>query len=79
VVATNVGGIPECVRHEETGLLSRRADVTSLREALARLITDPGLRLTLGSAGQHLWRAQFTAATMAARTLEVDQRALSAN
>jgi glycosyltransferase involved in cell wall biosynthesis len=79
VVATNVGGIPECVRHEETGLLSRRADVTSLREALARLITDPGLRLTLGSAGQHLWRAQFTAATMAARTLEVYQRALSAN
>ena len=77
VVATNVGGIPECVRHEETGLLARRGDVTSLREALARLIADPGLRLTLGSAGQRLWRAQFTASTMAARTVEVYQRALA--
>jgi glycosyltransferase involved in cell wall biosynthesis len=77
VVATDVGGIPESVRHEETGLLARRGDVPSLREALARLIADPGLRLALGSAGQRLWRAQFTAGTMAARTVEVYRRALA--
>jgi glycosyltransferase involved in cell wall biosynthesis len=60
-------------------LLARRGDVPSLRDALARLITDPGLRLALGSAGQRLWRAQFTAGTMAARTVEVYQRALTIN
>jgi glycosyltransferase involved in cell wall biosynthesis len=79
VVATNVGGISESVRHEETGLLARRGDVAGLRDALARLIADPALRLALGSAGRRLWRAQFTASTMAARTVEVYQRALAAN
>lgn len=79
VVATNVGGISESVRHEETGLLAQHADVASLRSALASLIAHPPLRLALGSAGRRLWRAQFTASTMAARTLEVYKRALAAN
>ncbi len=79
VVATNVGGISESVRHEETGLLARRGDVAGLRDALARVIADPALRLALGAAGRRLWRAQFTASTMAARTVEVYQRALATN
>lgn len=77
VVATNVGGISEAVRHEETGLLVDRAHVESLRDALARLIADPALRLTMGAAGRRLWAAQFTAGAMTARTLEVYQRALN--
>lgn len=77
VVATDVGGICESVRHEETGLLTRHGDVDSLRGALARLIADPALRRALGAAGHQLWSAQFTASTMAARTLEVYQRALA--
>ena len=78
VVATNVGGISESVREGETGLLTRHADVDSLRKALARLIADPALRLAMGKAGRHLWSAQFTAAEMAARTVEVYKRALNA-
>ena len=78
VVATDVGGISESVRDGETGLLTRHGDVDGLRDALARLIADPVLRLALGSAGQ-LWSAQFTASTMAARTVEVYKRALGAN
>jgi glycosyltransferase involved in cell wall biosynthesis len=77
VVATDVGGISESVRNGETGLLTRHGDVDALRDALARLIADPALRLALGSAGRRLWRAQFTASTMATRTLEVYQRALA--
>jgi glycosyltransferase involved in cell wall biosynthesis len=77
VVATDVGGISESVRNEETGLLTRHGDVDGLRGALTRLITDPALRLALGGAGRRLWRAQFTASTMAARTVEVYQRALA--
>ncbi len=79
VVATDVGGIPESVRHEETGLLARHGDVAGLRDALARMITDPALRLALGSAGQRLWGTQFTASAMAARTVEVYKRALGVN
>jgi glycosyltransferase involved in cell wall biosynthesis len=79
VVATDVGGISESVREGETGLLTRRRDVDGLRDALARLIAEPALRLELGTAGRRLWRAQFTASTMAARTVEVYKRALGAN
>ena len=79
VVATDVGGISESVRNGETGLLTRRGDVDSLRGALARLIADPARRLALGTAGHQLWRAQFTASRMAARTVEVYNRALGAN
>ena len=58
---------------------SRHADVAGLRKALARVIADPVLRLALGSAGRHLWSAQFTASKMAARTVEVYKRALRTN
>ena len=79
VVATDVGGVSESVRHNETGLLVAHGDVASLRDALARLIADPALRVAMGSAGQCLWRAQFTASAMAARTVEVYERALAAH
>jgi glycosyltransferase involved in cell wall biosynthesis len=77
VVATNVGGISESVRHEETGLLVCRGDVAGLRDALARVIAGPALRVTLGSAGRRLWGEQFTSSTMTARTVEVYKRALA--
>jgi glycosyltransferase involved in cell wall biosynthesis len=79
VVATDVGGISESVRTEQTGLLVRHGDVAGLRNTMARMIADPGLRLALGTAGQSLWSAQFTSSTMAARTVEVYQRALGVN
>jgi glycosyltransferase involved in cell wall biosynthesis len=77
VVATNVGGISEAVRHDETGLLTRRGDITSLRDALARVIAEPALRLALGTAGRRQWAEEFTSRTMAVRTVEVYRRALS--
>jgi glycosyltransferase involved in cell wall biosynthesis len=79
VVATHVGGVPESVRHEETGLLVSHRDAIGLRDTLARMVANPALRLALGSAGQRLWATHFTAGTMAARTLEVYQRALAAH
>jgi glycosyltransferase involved in cell wall biosynthesis len=79
VVATRVGGIAESVHHEETGLLVPHRDVEGLRAALARLITQPALRVELGAAGHRLWARQFTATVMADRTLEVYYRALGAS
>jgi glycosyltransferase involved in cell wall biosynthesis len=79
VVATNVGGISESVRHKETGLLVEHGDVAALRDALACVIAKPALRLALGRAGRRLWAAQFTASVMAERTVEVYKRALATN
>jgi glycosyltransferase involved in cell wall biosynthesis len=52
VVATAVGGIPECVVHEQTGLLVPPADAAMLAEALIRVLSDAALRDRLGQAGR---------------------------
>lgn len=42
-IASDVGGIPELVRHEKNGLLFRRGDPADLNRMLERLIHEPGL------------------------------------
>jgi glycosyltransferase involved in cell wall biosynthesis len=79
VIATDVGGIHEAVIHERNGLLVPRADIPSLRSALARLIANPSQRVAMGDAGKQRWKENFTATTMAARTIEVYNRALENN
>jgi glycosyltransferase involved in cell wall biosynthesis len=52
IIATRVGGIPEAVRHEIEGLLVPPEDPASLAEAVNRMISDPELRLRLGTAAR---------------------------
>jgi glycosyltransferase involved in cell wall biosynthesis len=52
VVGTPAGGIPEVVRHEETGLLARAGDPADMADQLQRLLTDPDLRIRLSRAGR---------------------------
>jgi len=42
VVATRSGGIPDTVRHEETGLLVDEASPQQIADCISRLIEDPG-------------------------------------
>ncbi len=51
VVATEVGGIPELVRHEQEGLLVG-ADPGAIGEALVRVLGDPELVARLGAAAR---------------------------
>jgi glycosyltransferase involved in cell wall biosynthesis len=57
-VGTNVAGIQDVIRNEETGLLCG-LDVDELRNALGRLIGDEALRQRLGSAGRAFVVEQF--------------------
>jgi len=59
VVATRVAGIPEVVQDGVTGMLVPPADVTALGSAMARLISDPSLRRTLGAAAAAFVRPRF--------------------
>ncbi len=59
VVSTEVSGIPELVRHEQTGLLVPPNDPTALAAAIARLIASPELAGTLATAGRALLVADF--------------------
>jgi glycosyltransferase involved in cell wall biosynthesis len=52
VVASDIGGLRDIVRHRETGLLVPAGDPESLRNALVELLADPGLRGALGTAGR---------------------------
>ena len=71
VVATAVGGTPEAVVNEETGLLVEPGDVRGLEQALARLAGDAELRCRLGDAGRERVRAHFQASAMTGRILEI--------
>ncbi|HET9449697.1 MAG TPA: glycosyltransferase family 4 protein [Aggregicoccus sp.] len=48
VVASRIGGIPELIAHEQTGLLFTPGDVADLAQALDRLVQEPALRQQLG-------------------------------
>jgi len=50
VVASRSGGLPELVRHRETGLLVDYGDARALADALLLLLSSPDLRRRLGLA-----------------------------
>jgi glycosyltransferase involved in cell wall biosynthesis len=54
VIATSVGGMPEIVRHGETGLLVPPDDAGRLAEAMNRLLDEPALAWRLGEGGYAL-------------------------
>jgi glycosyltransferase involved in cell wall biosynthesis len=54
VVSTRVSGIPELVRHEETGLLVEPDDPEALANAIARLLTARPFAERLARAGRDL-------------------------
>lgn len=66
VVATNVGGNADAVRHRQEGLLVPPRDPSGLAAALRRVVEDPGLRARLGNAAARRFQRRFTADRMAA-------------
>jgi glycosyltransferase involved in cell wall biosynthesis len=60
VVATNVGGVPEMIENERTGLLVPPRDPEALGDAIARLLTDHPLADMLARAGHDFVHANFS-------------------
>jgi len=71
VVATAVGGIPEVVTHEETGLLVSPQNPEALAEAILRLYNDREWASRLGQKGYEEAHQKFSAKKMAERTLHL--------
>lgn len=67
VVASRVGGIPEVIRDNETGILVPPRDVTGLANALTSLLENRGRRLTMGEAARDWVDDKFTASRMVER------------
>jgi glycosyltransferase involved in cell wall biosynthesis len=59
VVATDISGVSELVRPEETGLLVEPANPDALADAIERLASDPGLAATLARNARRLVEQEF--------------------
>lgn len=59
VVASDVNGLRDSVRHGETGVLVPHGDVDALANEVIALLWDPDRRDRMGRAGQ-AWAAQYT-------------------
>lgn len=70
VVGTRIGGTPEAVEDESTGLLVERGDVSALADAITRLLTDARLRLTLGENAREVVARKFASGEVVARLLQ---------
>jgi hypothetical protein len=76
VIASRVGGLPEIVRHRETGLLVEN-NAQSIAAAIRELTEDRDLARRLGEAGRRAVTQEHTLPRMVSRTMEVYKRALS--
>jgi glycosyltransferase involved in cell wall biosynthesis len=64
IVATNVGGIPEEIDHEVSGLLFPPRDSRALADALKKLLHFPTEAARMGEAAQKKYYSRFTAQHM---------------
>lgn len=59
-VATRVGGVPEVIRHRETGVLVPPGSPQALGRAIVELVSDSGLRARVGASGRRFVAARHT-------------------
>lgn len=74
IVASDVGGIPECVINGQTGYLVPRANPERLAAALISVLADPEHRRLLGKASRQRIRDTFSRDSQVARIEQVLQR-----
>lgn len=84
VIVSNVGGLPEVVENEVSGIVVPCRDVEAIASALVRLVTNPDLRRQMGTAGRkrvlerYDWRASVESMLQIYRSL-IRQNGLSAS
>ena len=64
IVATDVGGIPECIKDGEEGLLVPASDPMAAAQAVLKVLTDSALRDTLVANARRRVRASFSVQAM---------------
>lgn len=71
VAASRVGGIPDLVEPELTGLLFDPTDPGAMLSAARRLLADPALAARFGREGREIARARFEPGAVGLRHLEI--------
>lgn len=71
IIATDIPGCREVVRHDVNGLLVPPRDPEAIAAGIMRLLGDPALRRRLGEAGRQLALQEFALETIVDQTLAV--------
>jgi glycosyltransferase involved in cell wall biosynthesis len=71
VIASNIGGLGDMVRHEKDGLLVPPRDVRALADAIIRLLKDEGLQRQMRSAMLARCQEDLNWSNIAAQTVDV--------
>lgn len=71
VVATDVCGIPEVIRHGETGLIAPQRDPEALARAIREMASDRDRAVAMAEAGHRLVREMFDPEANAVRLFEL--------
>jgi glycosyltransferase involved in cell wall biosynthesis len=75
-VAFNVGGIPDLVRHMDTGYLARYKDASDLASGLKLILKDEWLRQAMGRRCREVIESEFSVALQAERFRELYEAVL---
>ncbi|MDG0866466.1 glycosyltransferase [Candidatus Lucifugimonas marina] len=67
VIATRVGGVPEAIIHDETGLLVESKNIEAMADAILRLSSDTDLQERLGRTARQHAEEHYSAASYVAR------------
>ena len=77
VVATRVGGVPECVLDQETGFVLDPDDERGLAQAVILLMENPARRIEMGKTARDWIRANFSMDKIVQRYLDFYQKVLA--
>ena|SRR2546425_327358 len=79
LISTEVSGIPELVRHKQTGWLTPSGDTVALARAIIYVASDPCLRTRLGQNARAFVEVEFSIESNGARLAELFQRIHATN
>ena len=76
VIASDLGGLPELVRHGETGLIVRAGDAAALRAAIQELAADSARTAVMGQNARALVEREFSPDNHYRALMSVYERAM---
>jgi glycosyltransferase involved in cell wall biosynthesis len=76
-IGSRVGGIPECIKENETGLLFETENIEELREKLTELINNPEKREKFGKSARELIIKNFSTSKMVEDTKTLYKRVIN--
>ena len=79
IVASNVGGIPEMIYHEKTGLLANEGDYNMWIKHIQKLVDDKEFAEGLGKEAKNLLLEKFNWNTVAKKFIDAVETYLRKN